>query len=372
MSIARNLTHPAICEYLESQPALASLAADLDDTVDGNVLIDAVKLWKSANPAAIKPYFKEDSPIGALGALAQRLHLFIVTEAEVGRQQHKEKKYDLTEEKRSKLLKRIAEEQAAAVGPEALKLSVQALAASAEASVFEKSKKKRAMFEKEGATFTMKVNLEGTQPHFQFYLDNQAACFGLIDGKLLSSERVLDKKGKKLKRGDSVRLKLVQIDKIHVPPHFMAKTFEEREENGEELLLNAVEGPFSQPYFVAIFSAHRKAEEKEKTVKAAKVKPDALKGQRDEAVGKVTARGGKLIAAAHRVLLARISDQESLAANVTDSERTRVEQAVTQARRATTPHATTPHAQLSIHLPLFTVRCCIARRTELPLFGVAS
>ena len=99
MSVFRNLTHLAIVEYLESQPPLRILAADLDDTVDGNVLIDAVKFWKSASPAAIRPYFKEESPIGALGALAQRLHLFVVTEAEVEKQHLKQKKCDLTEEK---------------------------------------------------------------------------------------------------------------------------------------------------------------------------------------------------------------------------------------------------------------------------------
>ena len=144
MSIERNLTHPAVVEHLESQPPLALLAADLDDTVEGNVLIEAVKLWKSANPAAIKPYFKEESPIGALGALAQRVHLFVVTEAEVEKQHHKQKKYDISEENRAKLLARIAEEQRAAVGPEALKLSIEALAASAEAAKLEKAKKKRA------------------------------------------------------------------------------------------------------------------------------------------------------------------------------------------------------------------------------------
>ena len=94
LSLDRDMTHPAMTEYLESQPTLAPLAADLNDTVDGNVLIDAVKLWKSASPAAIKPYFKEESPIGALGALAQRLHLFLVTEAEVEKQNTSHKKYD--------------------------------------------------------------------------------------------------------------------------------------------------------------------------------------------------------------------------------------------------------------------------------------
>lgn len=132
--------------------------------------------------------------------------------------------------------------------------------------------------------------------------------------------------------GNSLACKLVLIQKIKVPPHFMAKVFTEREEDGEDLLLNAVEGPFSQPYFVGIFCAHRKAEDKEKTVKAATVKPEKLKEERDEAVAKVTARGGKLIAAAHRVLLARLDDKESLAAEATETERTRVEQAIVQAR----------------------------------------
>ena len=332
MSLERNLTHLAVVEYLESQPPLVPIAANLDDTVDGNVLIEAVKLWKSANPLAIKPYFKEDSPIGALGALAQRLHLFVVTEAQVEKEQHKQKKYDLSEEKRAKLLKRIAEERKSAVGPEALKLSVEALAASAEAAVHTKAEKKRAVFEKEGAVFNMKINLEGTQSHFKYYLENQAVCLGLIDGTVLSSERVLDKKGKKKKAGDSLRTKLVLQEKIKVPPHFMSKIFAERDEDGEDLMLNAVEGPFSQPYFVGIFCAHRNTEQKETTIKAAKVKPEKLKEERDEAVAKATARGSKLIAAAHRVLLARLSDNESLAAEATEVERARVEQAVVQAR----------------------------------------
>ena len=81
---------------------------------------------------------------------------------------------------------------------------IEALAASAEAAVLEKAKKKRAAFEKEGATFTMKVNLEGTQPHFQYYLDNQAVCLGLTSTARCSARSacwidVLDKKGKKKK-----------------------------------------------------------------------------------------------------------------------------------------------------------------------------
>ena len=79
-----------------------------------------------------------------------------------------------------------------------------------------------------------------------------------------------------------MRLKKVRLDKIHAPPHFMAKVFAEREEDGEDLLLNAVEGPFSQPYFIGIICAHRNAEAKEKNVKAAKVKPEKLKEERIE------------------------------------------------------------------------------------------
>ena len=118
MSLARNLNHVAIVEYMESQQPLETLAADLHDTVDGNVLIDAIKLWKSASPTAIKPYFKDESSIGALGALAQRLHLFVVTEAELEKAQKKQKKLELSEEKRAKLLVAIAKEQAAAIGPD--------------------------------------------------------------------------------------------------------------------------------------------------------------------------------------------------------------------------------------------------------------
>ena len=40
--------------------------------------------------------------------------------------------------------------------------------------------------------------LEAPQAHFKYYLENKETCLGLIDGKVLSSERVLDKE-KKLK-----------------------------------------------------------------------------------------------------------------------------------------------------------------------------
>ena len=115
--LARDLSHVAIVEYIESQPPFAALAADLEETIDGNVLIDAVKLWKRPSPEAIKPYFKAESPLGALAKLAQKLHLFVELEGELEKHQAKQPRYDLSDEQRTKLLKRIAEEQAAAVGP---------------------------------------------------------------------------------------------------------------------------------------------------------------------------------------------------------------------------------------------------------------
>jgi hypothetical protein len=162
----------------------------------------------------------------------------------------------------------------------------------------------------------------------------------------------LSQKGDK---AGSVKVSLVQV--IRVPPHFMAKVFAEREEDSEDLLLNAVEGPFSEPYFVGLICAHRTEEEKEQKVKAAKMKPEKLKEERDEVVARVTARGAKLIAAAHRVLLARHSDLESLAAEATDAERMRVEHAVAQAREP--PRRTRATASpASRHMPH--ARRCIA------------
>jgi len=152
--------------------------------------------------------------------------------------------------------------------------------------------------------------------------------------------------------------KTVIEQQIRVPAHFMAKIFREREENGEDLRLNAVEGPFSQPYFIGLICELRKKEEKETSVKAAKTKPDKLKEERDEAVAKVTAHGGKLIAAAHRVLLARLSDQESLAADAADSEHTRVEQAVAQARARRHSH-TLPPTRCLPHECYFAESLCV-------------
>lgn len=63
-----------------------------------------------------------------------------------------------------------------------------------------------------------------------------------------------------------------------------------------------------------------------------KVKPEKLQEQCDEAVAKVTAKGAKYTASAHRVLLARLSDLEELSPEATELERTRVEASINQAR----------------------------------------
>ena len=53
MSLARNLTYVAVVEYIESQPPLATLAANLDDTVDGNVHMRTVVAGQFA-PSAVR------------------------------------------------------------------------------------------------------------------------------------------------------------------------------------------------------------------------------------------------------------------------------------------------------------------------------
>jgi 16S rRNA C967 or C1407 C5-methylase (RsmB/RsmF family) len=129
-----------------------------------------------------------------------------VTEVQIEKEASKKIKHELSEEKRTKLLAAMAKEAAAAIGPEALKLRVTALAAAAEARQFESDKKKRAKFEKEGIVFKFKVPLEAPQSHFVYYIENETACLALIDGKMLSSsEKVLDKGGKKKRRAPTDR-----------------------------------------------------------------------------------------------------------------------------------------------------------------------
>ena len=60
------MTHPAMTEYLESQPTLAPLAADLNDTVDGNVQV-AVQ----ANPAAAALTPVEETAAGRADIVAR-------------------------------------------------------------------------------------------------------------------------------------------------------------------------------------------------------------------------------------------------------------------------------------------------------------
>ena len=106
-------------------------------------------------------------PIGPLGVLAQRVRLFVMTEMEIEKQAKKQAKSDLIDEKRAKLLKRIEEERAAAVGPEALNLGMQAMQASADAALLKKNAAKKAKFEKDSHVFDLKISLDNPQPHFQ-------------------------------------------------------------------------------------------------------------------------------------------------------------------------------------------------------------
>ena len=61
MSLLRDLTHIAFIEYLNSDAKLAPLADGLDDSVDSNVVIEAIKQWGSCNPLALRPYLPDSS-----------------------------------------------------------------------------------------------------------------------------------------------------------------------------------------------------------------------------------------------------------------------------------------------------------------------
>ena len=96
------------------------------------------------------------------------------------------------------------------------------------------------------ATFKFTVPLENPQAHFVYYMENKDACLALIDGTVRSSDRVLNR----VKKGGKVST--VLLEQVFVPPHIVAKILADREDNGADLLLNAVEGPFSQPYFIGL------------------------------------------------------------------------------------------------------------------------
>ena len=50
MSIERDLTHAAFTEFLATQPTLAPLATELNDTVDGNATCPRSRLRLSDRP----------------------------------------------------------------------------------------------------------------------------------------------------------------------------------------------------------------------------------------------------------------------------------------------------------------------------------
>ena len=62
----------------------------------------------------------------------------------------------------------------------------------------------------------------------------------------------------------------------------------------QALLINAVEGPYSQPYFMKIICADRTKSKKQSKKRASETPSDKLKEEAAEAVGKVTAKGAKV------------------------------------------------------------------------------
>ena len=48
-----------------------------DDSVDGDAIIDAIEVQKSARTAAIEDFFSAKAPVAALGKLAREAHLFL-------------------------------------------------------------------------------------------------------------------------------------------------------------------------------------------------------------------------------------------------------------------------------------------------------
>ena len=139
----------------------------------------------------------------------------------------------------------------------------------------------------------MKVPLEEQtlkdQPQFKHYLENQEVLLAMIDGKVLESTDVKDKDKKK-----GGPAKLVRLQRIHVSGAFLTKVFREREEEHEELLINSIEGPYSQPYFMKIICADRTKGTKQGKKRASETSSDILKEEAAEAVGMVTAKGAKV------------------------------------------------------------------------------
>jgi hypothetical protein len=215
LSLSRGLTNAAFVDYLEADSRLAPLAGCLvDDTVIGDQLIDAVAQWKSGNPEALRPYFPT-AQIGVLGSLAQNIHLFVAVEKELEKQKKQSVKADRDEEKRERLLAKIAAEREAAISGETMGMCFRAHQAAEELGEAPKALAKRAAFEKDGHTFTFKVALDclESQPQWQYYLDHQDEMLELIGGELLSSTKQVDTAAKKKKGG---KAKMVLLQKIKV------------------------------------------------------------------------------------------------------------------------------------------------------------
>ena len=80
MMLQRGMTADAFDEYLQGQDNVAALAGKLEAGVDGDLLLDTIKSSGKADAPSLKPFFSE-VPIGLLGKLALKLHIFVSAEA---------------------------------------------------------------------------------------------------------------------------------------------------------------------------------------------------------------------------------------------------------------------------------------------------
>ena len=109
------MTHDALRAYLASRADVFVLADKImDESIDGNVLVDAIKSAKKPDPSALAVFFHADAGIGHLAKLAHKLHTFIETEDKVAALNRADaKKVDL--EKRARLCAAIEKEKEARV-----------------------------------------------------------------------------------------------------------------------------------------------------------------------------------------------------------------------------------------------------------------
>eukprot|EP00966_Prymnesium_polylepis_P146726 3389286-Prymnesium_polylepis.1 len=101
--LQRGMTAAAFDDYLEGDASLAALAGSLGSGVDGDLLIEMIAAAGKADALALKSFFSEDASIGLLGELALRLNSFAQVLVKEAKDAQREKKKELSEEKRQAL-----------------------------------------------------------------------------------------------------------------------------------------------------------------------------------------------------------------------------------------------------------------------------